>query len=232
MSVVGDAASPVRHLGVGEFHTFEASGQRFGYMVPSAAVFAFDDCSTAVVELLKTRPHSPDEVLVALSPQFGVTEVKDAVTELHRIRAIHDLAVKPQALKIIPLKPMPIQTLVVNVTNQCNLACEYCYEYGEDKIVDTENGSQPKFMSDETARSAVDLALARSRRGQDGAHHLLRRRDADELQGAEVDRGLRPPHRGGATEGRGLQSHDQRHAAAARCHRLPGRRAHRRHHLD
>ena len=154
--------NPMNALGVSEFHTFEASGQRFGYMVPSAAVFAFDDCSTAVVELLKTRPHSPDELLAALSGRFGEADVKDAVTELHRIRAIHDLALKTPAPKIIPLKPMPIQTLVINVTNQCNLACEYCYEYGEDKIVDTENGSQPKFMSPETARAAVDLALRES----------------------------------------------------------------------
>ena len=54
--------------------------------------------------------------------------------------------------KILPLTPVPLQTLVVNVTNQCNLSCTYCYEYGEDKIVDTENGKQPKFMSEETAR--------------------------------------------------------------------------------
>ena len=64
---------------------------------------------------------------------------------------------------MIPLKPVPLQTLVVNVTNQCNLACKYCYEYGEDKIVDTENGKQPKFMSEETAREAVDFALRESR---------------------------------------------------------------------
>ena len=65
--------------------------------------------------------------------------------------------------KIIPLKPVPLQTLVVNVTNQCNLACTYCYEYGEDKIVDTENGKQPKFMSEETARESVEFALRESR---------------------------------------------------------------------
>ncbi len=61
------------------------------------------------------------------------------------------------------LKPVPLQTLVVNVTNQCNLACTYCYEYGEDKIVDTENGKQPKFMSEETARESVEFALRESR---------------------------------------------------------------------
>ena len=49
--------------------------------------------------------------------------------------------------------------MVLNVTNQCNLSCTYCYEYGEDKIVDTENGKQPKFMSEETARESVDFML-------------------------------------------------------------------------
>jgi len=42
--------------------------------------------------------------------------------------------------------------MVLNVTNQCNLSCTYCYEYGDDKIVDTENGRKPKFMSEETAQ--------------------------------------------------------------------------------
>ena len=63
----------------------------------------------------------------------------------------------------MPLKPVPLQTLVVNVTNQCNLACTYCYEYGEDKIVDTENGKQPKFMSEQTARESVEFMLRESK---------------------------------------------------------------------
>ena len=52
--------------------------------------------------------------------------------------------------------------MVLNVTNQCNVSCEYCYEYGEDKIVDTENGKQSKFMSEETARQSVDFMLTES----------------------------------------------------------------------
>src|SRR5205814_3432771 len=54
--------------------------------------------------------------------------------------------------------------IVLNVTNQCNLACTYCYEYGEDKIVDTEHGRQSKFMSEETPRHSVELLLAESGR--------------------------------------------------------------------
>jgi uncharacterized protein len=52
--------------------------------------------------------------------------------------------------------------MVLNVTNQCNLSCTYCYEYSEDKIVDTENGKQPKFMSEETARQSVEFMLKES----------------------------------------------------------------------
>ncbi len=60
----------------------------------------------------------------------------------------------------MPPAGFPLTTLVLNVTNQCNLSCTYCYEYGEDKIVDTENGAQPKFMSEQTARESVDFLLA------------------------------------------------------------------------
>jgi uncharacterized protein len=49
--------------------------------------------------------------------------------------------------------------MVLNVTNQCNLACTYCYEYGEDKIVDTTHGRQSKFMTEATAREAVEFLL-------------------------------------------------------------------------
>ena len=37
-----------------EAHAFEAAGQRFLYLVPSAAVFALDDCSQAVLDRLDT----------------------------------------------------------------------------------------------------------------------------------------------------------------------------------
>jgi len=83
--------------------------------------------------------------------------------ELLRVQAIgeHDAPVSPPP-KVIPLAPFPLTTMVLNVTNQCNLSCTYCYEYGEDKIVDTENGRQPKFMSEETARQSVDFMLRES----------------------------------------------------------------------
>jgi uncharacterized protein len=60
------------------------------------------------------------------------------------------------------MMPFPLNTMVLNVTNQCNLACTYCYEYGEDKIVDTAHGTQAKFMAEETARDSVEFLLRES----------------------------------------------------------------------
>lgn len=158
-------------LALGEFHRFDAGGQRFAYMVPSAAVFAFDDCASALVDALEARPRTAAELVDDLASRFDASTVVETIEDLRRARAIGDATVAPQPPpKILPLTVVPLQTLVVNVTNQCNLSCTYCYEYGEDKIVDTENGKQPKFMSEETARAAVDFALRES--GSNPAAHI------------------------------------------------------------
>src|SRR4029450_9708195 len=64
--------------------------------------------------------------------------------------------------RMLPMASFPLNTMVLNVTNQCNLACTYCYEYGEDKIVDTAHGQQSKFMSEATARDSVEFLLKES----------------------------------------------------------------------
>jgi uncharacterized protein len=146
-----------------DHHPFTAAGERFVYLVPSAAVFALDDCSSAMLEALSKAPRDADTLVRDLSSRFDEDEVRETLDELRRVRAIGEADERASTPKILPLAPVPLQTLVVNVTNQCNLSCAYCYEYGEDKIVDTENGKQPKFMNEETARAAVDFALRESR---------------------------------------------------------------------
>ncbi len=150
-------------LALREFHQFESAGRRFGYMVPSAAVFAFDECASAVVDTLASSPRDAAQIVEDLSDRFGADVVADTLDDLRRVRAVGEVTARRETPpKILPLTVVPLQTLVVNVTNQCNLSCTYCYEYGEDKIVDTENGQQPKFMSEETAQAAVDFALRES----------------------------------------------------------------------
>src|SRR5258708_2927744 len=143
-----------------EHHRFEAAGKPFVSLVPSAAIFALDEPADAVLRLLSTAPHTREE----LAPLVTDAASLDAsLAELARVQAIGRAAVPAAPTpKVIPLMPFPLTTMVLNVTNQCNLSCTYCYEYGEDKIVDTENGKQPKFMSEQTARESVDFMLKES----------------------------------------------------------------------
>ena len=148
-----------------EHHRFEAAGKPFVYLVPSAAIFALDDAADAVLRTLTAaaahargavdgagrRRHEPRTLDATRSPSWRACR--------RSARSTRRAAPTP---KIIPLTPFPLTTMVLNVTNQCNLSCTYCYEYGEDKIVDTENGKQPKFMSEETARESVDFMLKES----------------------------------------------------------------------
>jgi uncharacterized protein len=143
-----------------EFHQFHAAGRRFLYLVPSAAVFELDQVAGAVIGLVNEAPRSEDDVVDLLADRFAAPAVRSAIEELCQVRAIsYKHQPDPQAPKFLPMVPFPLSTMVLNVTNQCNLACTYCYEYGEDKIVDTAHGKQSKFMTEATARDAVEFLL-------------------------------------------------------------------------
>ena len=123
-------------------HRFRAAGRDFVYLSDTAAVFEIDD-----------------EAAAALN---GMGPDSEAARELLAVAA------REQGRQLPPVE-FPLTTMVLNVTNQCNLSCTYCYEYGEDKIVDTEHGAQPKFMDEATARDSVDF-LFREARGNRLVH--------------------------------------------------------------
>jgi len=154
-----------------EFHLFEAAGRPYLYLVPSAAVFALDEATSAVLRVVTERPRTPGEIASTVADRFDAATVAAAIEDLLEVRAI-GLSHVPDAPppRVLPMAPFPLSTMVLNVTNQCNLACTYCYEYGEDKIVDTEHGRQPKFMSEETARESVEFLLRES--GANTVAHL------------------------------------------------------------
>jgi uncharacterized protein len=148
-----------------EFHLFQAAGRDFLYLVPSAAVFALDDATSAVLRVVGESALSDDGVVQALAHRFDAQAVRAAIAELVDVRALgYEQQPIEQPIKMLPMMPFPLNTIVLNVTNQCNLACTYCYEYGEDKIVDTEHGKQSKFMTEKTALESVDFLLKESGR--------------------------------------------------------------------
>jgi len=149
----------------GDCHSFEAGGQRFLYLAPSAAVMAVDDGSAAVLDVIATHARSSEDITAELAGRFPAEAVEESLDELVRVRALRRVDTPARRPPIVlPLTPVPLSTMVLNVTNQCNLSCTYCYEYGEDKIVQTDNGKQPKMMTEQTARESVDFLLRESGR--------------------------------------------------------------------
>jgi uncharacterized protein len=139
-------------------HEFTAADQRYVYLVPSAGVFKLDAVSTAVLDTLGDRVLTPDQLVDTLSERYGRDDVRATVGELHAVHAIDDALAMDDAQPIqMPPDGFPLTTMVMNVTSKCNLACTYCYEYGDDRIVDDSCGTQPDYMSEETARASVDF---------------------------------------------------------------------------
>ena len=146
-----------------EFHPFEAGGETFVYLVPSAAVFHLDDPSRAVLQALDQGPADEHGLVASLEGPFGASAVRSSIAELTRVQAIGPAtAPKDVVPRVLPQAGFPLTTMVLNVTNKCNLACTYCYEYGEDKIVDTTCDTAPAYMSEETARQSVDFMFDQS----------------------------------------------------------------------
>jgi len=151
----------------GEFHEFPAGESRYVYIVPAGAIFELDGPAAIVLDRLAHEDVSLEELVEDLRAT-GLTE-SDAVGllgELAQTRAI----VAGDAPAESPQNPpaeFPLQTLVLNLTNQCNLSCAYCYEYGEDKVATPEG--KPKFMDYDTACAAINMLFAESP-GRRGVH--------------------------------------------------------------
>ena len=154
-----------------EFHPFRAAGRQFVYLVPSAAIYALDETASTILEALSGRARTSEELIKELSGGIAREEIENSLGELLSIRAVGQTQAPEQPPpRVTPAMPFPLTTMVLNVTNQCNLSCTYCYEYGEDKIVETNNGKKSKFMSEETARQSVEFMLKES--GANRVAHL------------------------------------------------------------
>ncbi len=151
-------ATAARLYRLGEFHSFEAAGRRFLYLVPAGAVFELDDAALKLIDRVAQGETAHEELLEDLVAS-GYSDAEELIDELYKCHVIvsGDSVMEPLAN---PPADFPLQSLVMNLTNQCNLSCTYCYEFGEDKVATPEG--KPKFMDMETAKASVDFLLAQS----------------------------------------------------------------------
>ena len=148
---------------LGEFHRFESAGAKFLYLVPAGAIFAVDNAVGKLIDCLASGELSHDHLVEGLA---GVEDPEGLIAEMVHANVILGRDSVPDRPAELP-DHFPIQTLVMNLTNQCNLSCEYCYEFGADKVATPEG--KPKFMDLETAKTSVDFLLTQSA-GRDSVH--------------------------------------------------------------
>ena len=150
-----------------EYHPFESAGSKFLYLVPSGAIFSLDDIGREIIEAVGEEARAKEELIPILARRgYDSGAIELAFAELEHsdvISSSETVVSKP----VIPQKAFPLQRIVLNVTNTCNLACTYCYEYSEDKISKTEN--KPKYMAHQVAESAIDM-LIRESEGRPAIH--------------------------------------------------------------
>ena len=144
---------------LGEFHRFDGGDRPFLYLVPAGAIFEIDDAASAVLAELESGECGHDELLARLSGKMSSADAEELVAELFDMRVIVGPGTVREPLEAPPAD-FPLQSLVMNLTNQCNLSCQYCYEFGEDKVATPEG--KPKFMDFETAKASVQFLLAES----------------------------------------------------------------------
>jgi len=160
MTVAETVIESTRTYRSGEFHEFEGQGRRFLYLVPAGAIFEVDEYAGVVVDKMATGGATHEALVDALTAKgMGVADSEELIGELLASRALLAAGFKPEPVQEAPAV-FPLQTLVMNLTNQCNLSCQYCYEFGADKVATPEG--KPKFMDVETAKASVDFLLEQS----------------------------------------------------------------------
>ena len=143
-----------------EFHSFEASDAKFVYLVPSGAIFALNKIGGDIIDQIgQAGPTSEELVEFLLHRGYPPGEIDAALTELEHSEVIicgDFIPAKPA----VPVNRFPLQRIVLNITNQCNLACTYCYEYSPDKISKTEG--KPKYMPASVAEASINMLIKES----------------------------------------------------------------------
>ncbi|NRA95611.1 MAG: quinohemoprotein amine dehydrogenase maturation protein [Planctomycetes bacterium] len=131
------------------------------YATGSAAVLRLDDVSTSLLDAFAVEGGR--NLAEWESDNADADDLVDRKATLDQMVAMGLVRpageTAPPASKLPPM-PFPLATLVLNVTNKCNLSCTYCYEYGEDRIADSTRADgtvKAPMMSAETACQSVDF---------------------------------------------------------------------------
>src|SRR6266849_6280624 len=113
-------ATEARVYRSGEFHPFEGAGRRFLYLVPAGAIFEMHEAAGTLIDRLREGETSHEQLVADLAGRgFPGDDVEELIQELYRARVIIAEDAPPERLQDPPAD-FPLQTLLMNRTNQCN----------------------------------------------------------------------------------------------------------------
>jgi uncharacterized protein len=161
-----------------EIRPFAFRGKHYVFVVPVTGIFEISELAAEIIRLfltgaasdgepvytaaaIESRSLVAHEVVNALRARYTIHSIVQGLSELQVLGVLlTEGGSQPvQAVPFLPKlsgKPFPQRSLVLNVANDCNLGCTYCFASQGDY------GAPKRFMSQETARESVDFLLQNS----------------------------------------------------------------------
>ncbi len=123
-------------------HTFELKKRLFALDTESGSFFEIDPIVKAILDGGDMSP-------------FSSCEIEKARAEIDELKSEGILYAPPLKAELPPFSPV-IKAMCLNVSHNCNLACEYCFADGGTYCDERRN------MSFEVAKAAIDMLIRES----------------------------------------------------------------------
>lgn len=146
-------------------HKYRSNGYNICLDVCSGAVHVLDDIAFELLDYASDSipEQMPEEAAAALGDRWSKEELAQCWAELHELYKAGQLFAedeyRPYAESMVNAT---LKSMCINISHDCNLACEYCFAHKGDF------GGARELMSEEVGRKAIDFLIERST----GRHNL------------------------------------------------------------
>lgn len=141
----------MNHNHLPHLHTFNVWGEQFVLNIPGSRVYKINERMMRIIELLQEgQPAEQITRDLATGTRFPMEDIAGDLSMLEKLGL---LTAKQETFT--PQAPV-LDTLDMQISHHCNLACRYCYAKGGNF------GGHDKLMSLETAQKAADYFIHRS----------------------------------------------------------------------
>ncbi len=141
----------------GNIHQLQVDRKHMLFHIPSSSLFAIDELSVQLLDLVKGRTDcSQNDLIAALHPRFNHQDINEALCELQSLEVITSPHPLTPEIPPLSLTNFPLTTLVLNVNTGCNLSCTYCYKE------DLTSPADGKKMDFSTAQQSIEMLLKES----------------------------------------------------------------------